>query len=748
MYMLKQVSTQALHSFDGKKIALQAVNIETTFNHLLCETIMSQTYINVEKDPIEAVYTFPLASQAILLGMDVNIGGRELQGIVVEKNEAEEQYEDAIVEGDAAIMLEQVQTGLYTMNVGNILSGEKIRITIRYMELYSWHGNHLRYYLPTTVAPRYGNSEGAGVQPHQTPEYDLIAENRFQLKIIFSGILAKASFECPSHSIIVEKDKETTTVSFAKEDACMDRDFILNIESPQSKKDFVMIDRDGNDGFVALASFCPNLPHPEKIPAKSVKIVVDCSGSMGGDSINQARQAISDILDRLRPEDYFNIIAFGSSHRAYFDHQVQADKENIASVRRLLRSLDANMGGTEMDQALQAAVQIPGPLIAPDILLITDGEVWESDAIISKMKKSEHRVFAVGVGSSVAEGFVRQLADKTGGACEFVIPGEGMTEKIVRHFKRIYLEGTNNIKICWPMEPLREVANSTGCVYDQDTVNVFAHFRKKPVGAVTFNMTLADGQVFSQSAEVTASEQRASEEEAISLLSRMAVWKSLAGLETSAATEMAVRYQLISPYTNYLVVDIRAEDEKCQALPGLRKVPQMLAAGWGGSGTIINESPTDFSDVTFLRRRNDSQACHYQVCHSMVESSGGEDEYEWRQQTTPLSFIHQCNRYHNKRFLPVLQIKSFLALGSCGLPARILDALKEIAGQSYPHFPEEHIVHVFLWILAQAEIGRNFNRDTVRAIKKAKKTLRPDELLIDLMTDVFADISFDDWGLK
>ena len=91
---------------------------------------MTQVFKNVEKTPIKAVYTFPLANRAVLLGLDVIIGGRMLHGVEVEKASAEEQYEEAINDGNAASMLEQVQPGLYTMNVCNILTGEEMRVTV------------------------------------------------------------------------------------------------------------------------------------------------------------------------------------------------------------------------------------------------------------------------------------------------------------------------------------------------------------------------------------------------------------------------------------------------------------------------------------------------------------------------------------------------------------------------------------------------------------------------------------------
>ncbi|MGB5230704.1 MAG: VIT domain-containing protein [Desulfoprunum sp.] len=169
MYMPEDQSRTGLHTIDGQNIALQSVNVEVAFSNLFCDTIMTQAYRNLENTPIEAVYTFPLTSRAVLLGMDVMIGDRKLQGVVVERSSAEEQYEEAIINGDAAIMLEQIQPGLYTMNVGNIGAGEEVRVQIRYAELYAWQGNSLRFHLPTTIAPRYGHPEKTGLQPHQIP---------------------------------------------------------------------------------------------------------------------------------------------------------------------------------------------------------------------------------------------------------------------------------------------------------------------------------------------------------------------------------------------------------------------------------------------------------------------------------------------------------------------------------------------------------------------------------------------------
>ncbi len=736
MYNPEQ-TTLGLRTVDGDQLVLQLVNVEAVIRNLLCETVVTQVYRNQESVPIEAVYTFPLASRAVLLGLEVAIGGRVLQGTVVAKAEAEETYEQAIVDGDAAVMLEQVQPGLYAMNVGNILAGEEVRVTIRYSELQTWQGDSLRFRLPTTIAPRYGNPERGGLQTHHIPEHDLLVENWFKLTLTLSGILTQAELACPTHQIVISNSKQGKIVTLATGLASMDRDFILNIDLPESARDTVLLDHDVDGGFVALASFKPRLPASEIIPPKNIKIVVDCSGSMAGDSINQARQAISDILQHLRPEDFFNIVAFGNSAKAFFNQQVIASTNNITTVRRQLRSLEADMGGTEMGPALQAAVHLVGPSIASDMLLITDGQIWEFEELVRTVQASGHRVFTVGVGSAVSEACVRQLASETGGACELVTPNEEMAATIVRHFKRIMLPRADNVSIQWPAEPIQVIPENLGPVHDGDTLHVFARFREQPHGSAALTLTLADGRSVIQAAR---------QDEGMTMvqtinhvepgpLARMAIWESIRGQDDASAVALAVRYQVITPRTNYLVVAERTEEDRCQDLPRLRKATQMSAAGWSGTGAVTRAPSVSFSKSVPAEAPPRSD-----VRFSRAPA------IDWRQQTSPDRFFQKCGWRHTRWLLPVLQLKSYSDLIVCDLPDRILNALKAIAERQAPEVTEAMIVLAFLQTLAISAVQLETSRNFRRALRKAMKKTPPDERLLAAMAQAFATISADDWG--
>jgi hypothetical protein len=463
-------------------------------------------------------------------------------------------------------------------------------------------------------------------------------------------VLATAELDCPSHRICVEQGHACSVVTLAGGTAAMDRDFVLNIRQPSEIADMVTVEHDATHGITALATFTPQIPAPEIIPAKSVKIVVDCSGSMNGDSITQARQAISDCLLQLRSEDFFNLVAFGNSHKAYFPNQVPANSENITTIRRALRSLAADMGGTEMESALRATVALPGPPIPQDILLITDGQIWQSEELLAMIKKANHRVFAVGVGSAVSETFIRQLAMETGGACEFVVPNEDMAEKITRHFRRIFLPRAIAASVFWPDQPREAIPKDFGSIFAGDTVHAFARYSDMPTGPVRLELTLADGNISTHSA----------------ILTGKALPAQPATMMSSAGGDLA-----------------------------------RLAAGWGGTGTVTLRQDIRFS-VSLPTPGVDEPGVMYSPSAAQRDTGirfsmglSQEEIDERRQRTSPSAFMFKCDLHNGRNttwWKAELQLSSYADLLSCDLPDHILDTLTSLLEQIDPPPSEAQVV--------------------------------------------------------
>lgn len=579
----------------GERIPLQDVAVHATLRDVLCEVRSTQTYRNDEASPIEAVYTFPLPLEATLLDVHVTLGARALAGVVVGKPEAERRYERAIADGDGAVMLELAEPGLYTMNVGNLLPGEVARIEIRYALLHRWTGDRLRLHFPTTIAPRYG---AMPLAPHQQPQHSLTVEHRFAFSLTVHGALASAQFSSPSHALTQGRSDEALVLSLASERAVMDRDVVILLRAPQAPRSALLTGADG-DGIAAIASFQPFLGGLQQRLPLALAIVVDCSGSMAGDSIAQAQRALQDILTQLHPGDRLGIVAFGSRERTMHGSLVDCTPATLATARAFCAALQADMGGTEVGLALDRAHALLRGTSGGNVFLITDGQVGAWEAVVATARATGHRHFTVGVGSAVSESFVRDLATSTQGAAELVSPFEAMPERIVRHFERMRSARARRVEVRWPVGALEAAPADFGAVFDGDTVVASARFgTAAPSGAVVLAVETEDGRVHEQllhlsDAPTAMPASNGSDPSAIpSTVARLAAALRLESLDGDAARDTAVRYRLASRYTNWLAIAERTSDQKTDGSPELRVVPQTLAAGWGGIGAAAAMADT------------------------------------------------------------------------------------------------------------------------------------------------------------
>ena len=708
-----------LESAQGQ-VVLEEVAIDAAVDDLMTVVDVCQRYRNPGTGHIEAVYTFPLPVDAILLRFSVEIGDRTMAGTVIAKAEAERRYEDAITDGDAAVLLEQPQPGLYTASVGNLAPGETATIRFRYGLLLRWNGDLVRLSMPTAIAPRYGDPSAGGLDPHQEPEFGFDAERSFRLRVSVQGVLQGARWASPSHDIAVTPEGERTVIEIARP-AAMDRDVVLEARAAGVDSGRALLDRDDRD-WVVLASFRPDFPDVADggVP-RCLKIVVDCSGSMSGDSIEQVRIAGERILDSLRPGDLFDIVAFGTGHRALFGRAMPASPPNVGRAREFVRDLDADQGGTEIESALRAAYGMEGePGMPRDLLLITDGEVWDTDSAVAEARASGHRIFTVGVGSAVAEPFVRALAGATGGASELVAPREDMAGRIHRHFQRILAPPATRVRVVWPAPVRHAVPDPLPPPYPGDTMHLFGTFAERPNGPVVLELELADGRTIGHRLEIGPPPRRnqVAGASARSDLARMGAAVRLPAIDDeAAATELAGRYQLISEWTDCLVVHVRAEADKADGLPALAKVPHIPAAGWHGIGTVHDASPLR-TDAAY------SQAPPPDAMLSPLPATAG----------SPFGIVAALN----DRSLP--SAPTIEDLASIGFPHDLMDRLRDLvdAGE------DAHAVAViFLYLICQSPAGSRLDRRQRRLILSAYKQLQPDKATVTAVRRVWRA-----WGIR
>jgi Ca-activated chloride channel family protein len=568
------------HSYElatstGELLPLKGAHVEASLFGLLAIVELKQQWCNSGSEAIEALYTFPLAASAQLIGLSMTVGERSLEGQVQAKAKATARYEEAISEGQRAALVMDAGEDLKQISLGNIQPGDEIAITLRWVEPLRWSDRNLRWRLPTVIAPRYGDPRRSGLTSDQVPHTDLAAGYDLTLQVRLQGELARTAVTCPTHQVAVSGTGEQLVLQLAA-DARLDRDFVLNLraDAPQAAELWKFR---GEKGQSALLSFQPPMIASPMEAGQSLVVLVDCSGSMGGDSIRQAREGLKAYLGVSRPQDRLSIIRFGSSVEHCTPEPVLLDQAGRALLAaKIDAEIEADLGGTEIIEALQEAIRVAGA--NGQILLITDGEVYTSAEDVAQVVAGQCRIFPVGVGSAVSEHFLQELADKTGGYCELVTPNENMALVISAQCRRLTLAPVT-AEISWQQAPAW-VEQGPLKMFVGDSVLLAANGDALDLASLTLCSEGVRRQLDVQLRELDA--------QTGEVLRRYCSARRLPTLSDEAATALAVEEGLLCRHTAMVAVD--SVKHETDGLPKLVEVPQMMAAGSHGYGSVQSYS--------------------------------------------------------------------------------------------------------------------------------------------------------------
>lgn len=599
---------------------LTGVQAQGRLDAVSFELTLRQTYRNNGDRVAEVVYTFPLPATATLLGFASELNGLRRSGQIVGKVQAERQYEAAMEAGDAPVMLETHGGGIHTANIGNLKPGDEIVIEVRIAQLLRFENGRLRLCLPTTIAPRYGNPGASHLQPQQVPEPSVDAQYPLSLQLNIGQEWGRATLECPTHRMATRREADGSTVLSLEKDAWLDRDVVVTVTPAELRSSLLVQAVDPFDAdapHVAMALLQPPAKPLSAQQALAIKLLIDCSPSMAGDSIASARVALRGVLAALAPTDALSLTRFGAQAEQLCGPSA-AQPQLLRHLAGVVDGLQADIGGTDIALALRSAFPLQLPSRRPaDILLVTDGEIWDVAELVATARQGGQRVFVIGVGASPAENVLRSLADATGGACEFVTPGEALEAAALRMLQRMRQPRLSNARIewggatAWSLPP-------TAAVFGGDTVLAFAGLRD---GLDASGVRLVADDAQGRTVELARIDREMHVEG--DSLPRQAAAQRLAGMQGPPALALALAYQLMSSQTHAVLVHERAAADKAQEAATLQRVTPMLAAGWGGFGSAVpgmwrstrassipmgGMSLTDEAVLMFLPKRADPPA--------------------------------------------------------------------------------------------------------------------------------------------
>lgn len=420
------------------QVPLKKTWAEVDIAGVIAAVKVHQVFENTGSKPIEAVYVFPASTRAAVHAMRMTIGARTIEAKIERKAAAREQYEAAKQAGQRASLLEQERPNVFTMNVANLVPGDRIEVELDYSELVLPEDATYEFVYPAVVGPRYpGGADPKHDQwmanphlPEGTPE-----PYAWDVRVHLQTGIGLKEVSSPSHKIAVSYSGPASADIRLDQAGGGNKDFVLRYRLAGDKIETGLLQYQEpsspgrtSEKFFALLVEPPKRPAPADLPGREYIFLLDVSGSMHGFPIETAKQLMRNLLPELRPSDHFNLVFFSGANYTWSPRGSRpATPDNIREgMAKILN--ESGSGGTELMGGLEAAYAIPplGKGVSRTVVLVTDGYVGvEAKAFrFVRERLDQANLFAFGIGSSVNRALIEGMA-RAGLGETFVLQGPG-----------------------------------------------------------------------------------------------------------------------------------------------------------------------------------------------------------------------------------------------------------------------------------------------------------------------------------
>ncbi len=402
---------------------------------IIAKVRIRQTFKNPNDAWVEGVYVFPLPEKAAVDELRMRIGDRIIEGEIRERKRARAAYDQARRAGQQTSLIELERANIFTASVANIPPLGNITVEIGYQQRLRFADDAVSLRFPAVVGPRFipGNRAVAGVGgTGWAVNSDLVRDaeritppvrhpndgtaNPLSIQVRLDPGMPIAMLRSPSHAIdAANNDDDRYHITLKGGDTPANRDFVLEWHPDVGDAPFAALFKEIKDGdtyLMAIVAPPSGQPHDQPRIPREVIFIIDTSGSMHGDSICQARAALKFALDRMHPEDHFNIVRFSNDASTLFASAKPADSHHLHRAKRFVQSLNAD-GGTNITSALDLAFdgKVGGRMLR-QVVLITDGSVGNEASLFRHIRRDigDSRLFTIGIGSAPNSHFMRRSA--------------------------------------------------------------------------------------------------------------------------------------------------------------------------------------------------------------------------------------------------------------------------------------------------------------------------------------------------
>jgi len=409
-------------------IGMSSHRVSAVVEEGLARTTVRQTFVNPHGRALEAIYLFPLPEGAALIDVAMETGGQRLEGLLAERKRARKVYDEIVRRQRDPALVEQIGANTFRLSVYPVLPGEDTVVELTWISLVPLIGGELNYVYPLAVGAKT-----------VAIEQDFAIAVQLRSSVPFTEVKASsAAME------VVRPAPGQAIVAMEVTEARLDRDLVVTAGVASEKADLSLRtfrSREGDGWFQAVIT--PPTARPDQWIPRDVILVVDTSGSMQGEKIEQAKASALWLLENLRSIDRVNVLRFSTDVRAFAAEPVPATADNLARLEEFVRGIEAG-GGTALGDALVEATKVEAAAgRVRTVVLLSDGKPTigetSSGPLVAVAKAAGERglrVYPFGVGEDVDGALLRGLAAAGRGRAELFRPGGEIVTRLTRFLTR------------------------------------------------------------------------------------------------------------------------------------------------------------------------------------------------------------------------------------------------------------------------------------------------------------------------
>lgn len=571
------------------------VEFEVTDNGAV--THVTQVFENHTNQDLEAVYYFAVPAGSVTTDFALWMNGERIAGEVLERDQARQTYEAIVRRMRDPGLLEYIDGELFQASIYPVPAQGEQTVEIEFANVLEREGDLLHY--------RYPLHESAS---REIPTFVVSGSIRSRSPI--------ASLYSPYHEIeeIMGGDGYSATISMEESRASVEQDFELYIGQAGDDVGFSLLSFEGDDGedgyFMLTIAPSPELQDLEVLP-KQVTLVVDTSGSMAGQKMEQAQEMLRYVVNNLEPDDTFQIIGFSSAVRPLFDEPLRASRDNKRDALDFIDTLRAR-GNTNISGALERALQDPSASDRPhSIIFVTDGLPTVGDTDVSTIvdaaragvSDGDRRIFSFGVGYDVNTRLLDGMARRGRGEAGYVRPDEDMSDIVGEFTDSIGAPLLTQLDIDFGGVRVEQIyPNPLPDLYRDRDVTVFGRFQASHSSSVVVRGRAA-GREWVQEYGVSFDDVLDADTQFVAnLWARRRIDELMTQIEENGESrrkvdeivELGTCWGIVTPYTSYLAID--PNEVVAQPTPTDRRNNWDLDAPTGGTARWAEEEDEEQSD--------------------------------------------------------------------------------------------------------------------------------------------------------